>query len=222
MKILIVDDQRLVSEGLAALGERLPERPTTRRANDGLEAVAAAREFEPDVIVMDLAMPGMNGLEATRQIVQDAESPAAVIVLSVHAESEFVAEAMRCGAKGYLVKSAASDELAAAIRRVLDGQRYLSPTIATDALESFLEGKAGRSGDAQTVPAMGYALLSPRERQTLQLLADGMSVKEIAFKLELSDKTVHAFRANLMEKLEIGSIAQLTKYAIKHGLTPLN
>lgn len=219
MKILIVDDHQLVSEGLAALLEKLPERPDICRAIDGFEAVTQTRDFDPDIILMDITMPGMNGIEATRQIVQDTGSKAAVIVLSMHADSEFVAESLRCGARGFLVKSAASEELVTAIRRVLSGETYISPAVAGDVVERYVTGS---EGDENSDAPPRYTLLSPRERQTLQMLADGMSVKEIAFKLNLSDKTVHAFRANLMEKLEITSIAELTKYAIRHGLTPLD
>ncbi len=222
MKILIVDDHRLMGEGLAALLEKLPEGPTIRRAADGFEAVAAAAEFDPDVIIMDITMPGMNGIEATRQIVQEAGSRAAVVVLSMHGDSEFVAESLRCGAKGFLMKSAAAEELITAIRRVLAGETYISPSVAGEVVERFVTGPAGPGESIQAQGPPRYTLLSPRERQTLQLLADGMSVKEIAFKLNLSDKTVHAFRANLMEKLGITSIAELTKFAIRHGITPLD
>lgn len=217
MKILIVDDHRLVSEGLAALLEKLPEAPAIRHAADGFEALAQTEAFDPDVILMDITMPGMNGIEATRQIVHEAKSTAAVLVLSDHTDSEFVAEALRCGAKGFLLKSAASDDLVTAIRQVATGQTYLAPAVAGHVVERYV------SGDTQGAETpRKYTRLSPRERQTLQMLADGMSVKEIAYKLTLSDKTVHAFRANLMGKLELGSIAALTKYAIKHGLTPLD
>ncbi len=215
MKILIVDDHRLVAEGLSALLERLPEKPEIQRAVNGYEAVTVSAAFEPDVIVMDITMPGMNGIEATRQIVRDGGSRAAVIVLSMHDESEFVAESLRCGARGFVLKSAGADELHRAIRAVLADQTYISPSVAGGVVERYLAGEGGEGTPR-------YTSLSPRERQTLQLLADGMSVKEIAFKLNLSDKTVHAFRANLMEKLGITSIAELTKFAIRHGITPLD
>ena len=217
VKILIVDDQRLVGEGIASLLEKLPERPGVRHAVDLGEATAMAKAFGPDLILMDITTPGLNGLEAPRQIVREAGSDAAVVLLSTQAESNFVTEALRCGAKGFVLKSATSDELIAAIRRVLRGETYISPVIAGDVVERFV---AGDTNGHEAAP--GYTQLSPRERQTLQLLADGLSVKEIAHKLALSDKTVHAVRANLMGKLEIGSIAVLTKYAIRHGLTPLD
>ncbi len=215
MKILVVDDHQMVGEGLTALLEQMDEVTAVRRAADGFEAVNVAKTFDPDVVVMDITMPGMNGIEATRQIVAQSQGRAAVLVLSMHADPEFVAESMRSGAKGYIVKSAAGDELRGAVRKVASGQTFLSPSVAGDVVEKYV------TGEDQASPPK-YALLSPRERQTLQMLADGMSVKEIAFKLNLSDKTVHAFRANLMEKLDIDSIAELTKYAVRHGLTPLD
>ncbi|MEM7578219.1 MAG: response regulator transcription factor [Planctomycetota bacterium] len=220
MKILIVDDHQLVGEGLAALLDQRLETPTIRHATDGFEAVAIAQEFKPDLVVLDITMPGMSGLEATRQIVQGVGPHVAVIVLSPHADSEFVVEALRSGARGFLPKSSAADALITAIHRVVAGETYLCPTVTNDVVRRYV---AGQDHDADgSTPSPRHTQLSPRERQTLQMLTGGMSVKEIAFKLELSDKTVHAFRANLMEKLEITSIAELTKYAIRHGLTPLD
>lgn len=215
MKVLIVDDHQMVGEGLSALLEREADITSIRRAADGFEAVNVAQTFRPDVVVMDITMPGMNGIEATRQITLDPQSKAAVLILSVHTDPEFVAEALRSGAKGFLVKSAAGEELVSAVRQVAQGRTYLSPALAGTVLRRYVSGE-----EEQAAPR--YALLSPRERQTLQMLADGMSVKEIAFKLDLSDKTVHAFRANLMDKLEIKSIAELTKYAVRNGLTTLD
>ncbi len=215
MKILIVDDHQMVGEGLSALLERDPEVTAIRRAADGFEAVNVAKTFQPDVVLMDITMPGMNGVEACRQITFDPDVGSAVLILSMHTDPEFVTEALRCGAKGFLVKSAAGDELIAAVKDVAAGRTYLSPQVAGDVLERYVGGDNGDDPPK-------YTLLSPREKQTLQMLAEGMSVKEIAYKLELSDKTVHAFRANLMDKLEIKSIAELTKYAVKHGITTLD
>ena len=136
------------------------------------------------------------------------------MVLSMHVDPEFVAEALRCGASGYLVKHAAASELRTAIDAVARGKTFLSPAVAGTLVERYITNP----GDI----APRYTLLSPRERQTLQMLAEGLSVKEIAYKLDLSDKTVHAFRSNLMHKLEINSIAELTKYAVRHGLTSVD
>jgi DNA-binding NarL/FixJ family response regulator len=213
MKVLLVDDHQMVSEGMGALLQSDPEVTETRYAKDGLEALKVAQEYRPDVVCMDLTMPGMNGLEATRQITQLRPAPQVVIV-SMHNDPEFVAEALRAGAIGYVVKQSAAEELLRAVKTAAQGKAFLSPVVAGTVVEKYI------TNPADIAPR--YTLLSPRERQTLQMLAEGLAVKEIAFKLGLSDKTVHAFRASLMDKLEIDNIALLTKYAIRHGLTTLD
>lgn len=215
IRILLADDHQMVTEGFTALLEGEPDLEVVARADDGQRAVEQARALKPDVVAMDLTMPGMNGLEATRTITNDPELTTRVIIVSMHNDPEFVAESLRNGAAGYVLKHAAGDELVKALRAVGEGRTFLSSAVAGTVVQKHLNGDVASS----TPPR--YALLSPRERQTLQMLSEGMSVKEIAYHLSLSDKTVHAFRSNLMEKLEIHSIAELTKYAVRHGLTTL-
>ena len=213
--VLLADDHQMVTAGFAALLENEPDLEVVGGVSDGLSAVEQCAALKPDVVAMDLTMPGMNGLEATRRITENPEIPTRVLIVSMHSDPEFVAEALRNGATGYVLKHAAGQELVKAMKAIGSGGTYLSPAVAGTVVEKYIRGGEGGSPPR-------YALLSPRERQTLQMLAEGMSVKEIAYQLELSDKTVHAFRARMMEKLEIQSIAELTKYAVRHGLTSLN
>lgn len=213
MKIMFVDDHQMVYEGLAALLDKDQTRYDLRTTSDPFAALNLAREFRPDVAVLDVTMPGMNGFDLCRQLLENMNPAPRVLMLSMHSDAEFVAEAMRSGATGYVVKNAAADELLDAIRSVAQGKTFLSPAVAGTLVERYVKNPS------QGEIAPRYTLLSSRERQTLQLLAEGLSVKEIAFKLDLSDKTVHTFRRNLMDKLGFDSIAELTKYAVRHGLT---
>ncbi len=213
MRVLLVDDHQMVTQGMGALLKADPQITETYYAANGYEALKAAEQHQPDVVCMDLTMPGMNGLEATRQLSQLRPAPR-ILIVSMHNDPEFVAEALRNGAIGYVVKQSAADELLRAVKTVGEGKAFLSPVVAGTVVEKYI------TNPADIAPR--YTLLSPRERQTLQMLAEGLAVKEIAFKLNLSDKTVHAFRASLMDKLAIDNIADLTKYAIRHGLTPLD
>ena len=215
IRVLLADDHQMVTDGFSVILASDTDIEVLGSVADGNAAVRECRAHKPDVIAMDLTMPGMNGLEATRLITADDDIPTRVLIVSMHNDPEFVAEALRNGASGYVLKHSAAEELLKAMKAVGSGNTYLSPAVAGEVVETYIRG-----GGDNTPPR--YALLSPRERQTLQMLSEGMSVKEIAFQLELSDKTVHAFRANLMDKLEIQSIAELTKYAVRHGLTSLN
>lgn len=215
MRLLLVDDHGIITEGIAAMIARRGEHEVVGTAEDGFAAITQARALRPDVVIMDISMPGMNGIEATRVLSGDADLELKVLVLSMHSDSEFVAEAFRAGAVGYIVKNAAMEEVLAALDAIQQHKTYLSPTVAGTVVETYFRGQA------EEAPPPHYTLLSPRERQTLQMLAEGKTVKEIAYHLDISDKTVHAFRQRLMEKLDIHSIAELTKYAIRHGLTTL-
>lgn len=211
-RILLVDDHQIMREGLRALLQEQPAMTVVGEAENGRKAVQLARELSPDIVIMDVTMPDMNGVEATLQI--RAALPAAkVIALSIHSDRRFVIQMFRAGATGYLLKDCAFEELARAIQRVVEGQAYLSPGIAGVVVEELLRTAAHEGS--------GIPSLSSREREVLQLTAEGRSMKEIASALNVSVKTVETHRRQLMIKLGVNSVAELTKYAIREGLTPL-
>ena len=186
-------------------------------ANDGRSAVQLAQELQPDVVVMDVGMPGLNGIEATRQIT-NREPDAKVVALSMHSDRRFMGEMLKAGAKGYLLKDGAFEELATAIRSVVANKVYLSPRIADVVVDDYVRRTPGQNpGDTSA-----FAKLTPREREVLQLMAEGRATKEIAMDLKVSIKTVETHRRQIMEKLQIHSVAELTKYAIREGLTSLD
>ena len=183
-------------------------------AEDGRSAVRMARDYLPNVIVMDIAMPQLNGVEATRQI--KAQTPGSkVITLSENADRQFVSEALKAGAAGCLPKAVGLEELASAVRMVASGNVYLSPSVANVVIADYV-------GAGSPKTASAYTVLSPREREVLQLMAEGKSTKEVAANLKVSVKTVETHRAKLMDKLNLHSVAELTKYAIRQGLTSVD
>jgi DNA-binding NarL/FixJ family response regulator len=207
-RILLADDHELILDGVNALLEREPEFEVIGKVTDGRLAIRLSREQVPGIVVMDLTMPDMSGIEATRLIV--TESPAVkVLCLSMHADRGFVMAALEAGASGYVLKDAAKKELLHAIRTVIKGQVYLSPGIAGTVVD------AARSVASD---CSDFALLTEREREVLQLLAQGESTKQIACRLYLSVKTVGTHRRHIMDKLNINNIAGLTKFAIREGL----
>jgi two-component system, NarL family, response regulator NreC len=211
---LIADDHRIMREGLRSLLERSGNFECIAEADDGYQAVKLAIELHPDIVIMDIAMPNLNGIEATRQI--KSELPEVeVVVLSMHATRNYVLQVLQAGASAYLLKDSAYEELSTALLAISRGGMYLSPAIAKTAALANL--KAGSSGGVT-----GQAeQLTKRELQVLQLIAEGKSTKDIAARLELSVKTVETHRKQIMDKLEIRSIAGLTKYCIREGLTTL-
>lgn len=212
-RILLVDDHMLFTEGLAGLIERESDWTVTGRVADGLQVLEAVREQEPDVVVMDLTLPGLNGIEATRQIA--AERPKVkVLCLSMHSEPRYVEEALVAGANGYIVKDEAFEEVGRAIRAVLAGRTFLGTAVAGNLVTAW---KADRS-PTQT---SAYGLLSERERQVLKLVAEGHSTREIAERLHVGEKTVGSHREHVMQKTGIRNVAGLTKYAVAEGLTDL-
>ena len=213
LKLLLVDDQSFVREGLRALIEGEPDLEVVAEAGTGRVAVAVAREQRPDVVVMDLNMTDMNGIDATRAITSELEG-VRVVAFSVEADRHFVVEALKAGASGYVLKDSPFAALAAAIRAVAAGETYLGPRISEVIIREYLQ----RVPDVESV---GGETLTAREREVLQLIAVGKSTKEIAFALETSIKTVDSQRHNIMNKLNLYSTAELTKYAIREGLTPL-
>jgi DNA-binding NarL/FixJ family response regulator len=214
VKILLADDHKIMRDGLRSLIEKLPGMEVVAEAENGRTAVKQTRRFRPDVIVMDINMPDLNGIDATRQIV--AEFPETkIIAFSMHTDHQFVAGALKAGVSGYLQKDSAFEELAQAIRTVVANQTYLSPKITGDVVKGYLEKLLV---DESAAPAF----LTAREREVVQLYAEGHKTKQIADRLNLSVKTVETHRRNIMEKLDITSIAELTKYAIREGLTSLD
>lgn len=211
--VILADDHKIVRDGLRNLLLKYPGIEVIGEAEDGRATVEMARKLSPDVVIMDIAMPDMNGIEATRQIT--GENPdVRVVALSMHSDRRFVSEMLKAGASAYLLKHSAFEELVTAIMTVREKRMYLSPAITGIVVENYIKqnGKPEQSV---------FSLLSDREREVLQLLAEGKNTKEIAANLNLSGKTVEAHRINLMSKLNIHSIAELTKYAIREGLTSL-
>ncbi len=210
LRVLLADDHKMLREALRAMLERDATIAVIGEAGDGLSALDLARSSAPDVVVMDINMPGLNGIEATRQLL--ASHPAiGVIALSAYFEKSFVTEMLGAGAKGYVVKEAAAEELLRAIRIVVNRQTYLSPEVATAMVQATLAPNTNGQGELQK--------LGKRERQVLQLLADGLTSPQIGARLHISPGTVDVHRRNIMQKLELHSVAELTKWAIRHGVT---
>jgi DNA-binding NarL/FixJ family response regulator len=213
IKILLADDHKIVRDGLRALIEKQQDMEVVAEAADGRTAVRLAKEMLPDVVIMDISMPDLNGIEAARQIVAGAPR-VKIITLSMHSDSRFVKEVFKAGASGYLLKECAFEELARAIHTVAADQIYLSPRITHVVLNDYMSR-------LPMAEASVFSVLSAREREVLQLMAEGKTTKEIAYSLDLSVKTVEAHRQKIMEKSNIHSVAELTKYAIREGLTSL-
>lgn len=213
IRVLLADDHKIVRDGLRTLLEKHADITVLGEAEDGREALQMARKLSPDVIVMDIAMPELNGIEATRQILADYPG-IKIVALSMHSDKRFVSEMLKAGASAYLLKDCAFEELITAIRTIIKGKIYLSPGIAGVVLADYI------SSDRKTETS-AFSQLSDREREVLQLMAEGRSTKEVAAHLNVSIKTVETHRANIMSKLDIHSIAELTKYAIREGLTTL-
>ena len=213
IRILLADDHRIMRQGLRTLLEKQTDIEVVGEAEDGPTAVQLVRELSPDVIVMDIGMPGLNGIEATHRII--AEVPGVkVIALSMHSDRRFVAEMFKAGASGYLPKDCAFEELARAIRAVVAGGKYLSPEIAGVVVKNYVRHLT--ETDRSAPPS-----LTSREREVLQLLAEGKSTRQVASCLHVCESTVATHRQHIMEKLDIHSIAGLTKYAVRAGLTSL-
>jgi len=213
--ILVADDHALVREAFSSLLEKEPDLEVIAEAGDGREAVQLARELGPNLVIMDIAMPGMNGIDAIRQIV--ARVPEVkVLALSMYSDRRFVVEVLNAGASGYLLKECASEEVIRAVHVVGAGEVYLCPQIARIVVEAYVQLSERNGG---SIMCSG---LSPREREALQLMAEGKTTKEIASILSVSVKTVESHRLRTMNKLNIHSVAGLTRYAVREGLTFLD
>ena len=213
IRILLADDHKITRQGLRSLLDKEFDMEVVAEAEQGRTAVRLVRELSPQVVIMDVTMPDLNGVEAARQIVSEFPD-VKIIALSMHSDSLFVTEMLRSGASGYLLKDCAFEELARAIRTVVAGRTYLSPSISGVVVDDYLH----RLSKAD-LP--GSEVLTDREREVLQLLAEGKSTKQIALKLHISVKTVETHRRQIMNKLDIHTVAELTKYAIRKGLTSL-
>ena len=207
--IVLADDHRIVREGIRKLLETRADYEIVGEAGDGEEAVALVSKHQPDVALMDINMPGVSGIEATRQIGR-RDLNTRVLALSIHESKNCVREALQAGASGYVVKNASPTELLAAIDAIREGRSYLSNAITQQVVDAIVEP----GGEKVT----GLSLLTDREREVLQYIAEGLSSKEIAGQLGVSLKTVDSHRSNLMEKLDIHKVAGLVKFAVRAGL----
>jgi len=212
ISVLLADDHAVVRDGLRALLEAQADIEVVGDAANGREVLRLAQQLHPDVVVMDIAMPELNGVEATQQM-HDAYPSTQVLILSMHSTTEHIFRALQAGARGYLLKDSAGAEVVDAVRVVHAGRRYLSQKIAATVIDDYI---------AERHRASPLESLSSRERQILQLVAEGKSSTEIAAILFLSPKTVDTYRSRLMHKLDIGDLPSLVKFAIQHGVTQLD
>ena len=210
IRVLLAEDHVLMRAGIRALLEALPDVEVVGEASTGPEALTLAESLRPDLVLLDISMPELNGLEVARRLIK-AESKRRIIFLSMHTDAVYVRRALQAGASGYLVKGADVPELSLAIRAVMRGESYLSPAVSND-----LIGELRRSDSREATP---LELLTPRQREILQLVTEGHSTKDIARRLDLSVKTVEAHRSVLMERLDIHDLPGLVRFAIRHGLT---
>jgi RNA polymerase sigma factor (sigma-70 family) len=212
IRIFLADDHAVMRDGLRALLQTQADLQVIGDAADGRETVRQATLLKPDVVIIDVAMPGLNGIEATRLILE-AHAEAQVIVLSMHSAPEYVYRALQAGARGYLIKDTAGVAVVEAVRAVHAGRRYLSPAISETLVDDYLQQRGSRDA---------LAGLSQREREILQLVVEGKSSAEVAQILSLSPKTVDTYRSRLMEKLGIDNLPGLVKFALQHGLISLD
>ncbi len=209
IRILVADDHTLVRAGIRELLQKIPQVEVVAEAGDGREALALVKSKLPNLVLLDIAMKSLTGLEVAERIAKDFPG-VKVIILSMHANEEYVMRALRAGASGYLLKDAATAELELALKAVSAGETYLSPAISRGVIDSYLGRVEGKQSPLDQ--------LTPRQREILQLIAEGRSTKEIAFTLNVSVKTVETHRAQLMDRLDIHDVAGLVRYAMRVGL----
>ena len=209
VRVVLADDHTLVRAGLRKLLESIPDIEVVGEADDGLALLELAAQLQPDLVLMDISMPGLNGLEATARLGKTWPT-IRVLILSMHQNEEYVRQALRHGAAAYLLKDAATQELELALRVVLRGETYLSPAVSRGVLSDYVQRLRGDGAAGE--------LLTPRQREVLQLIAQGQSTKEIARGLDLSIKTVESHRSQLMKQLDVHEVAGLVRYAMRMGL----
>ncbi len=213
VRILLADDHKMVREGLSLLLRSEPDMEVVGEAEEGATATRLARELKPDVIIMDVNMPGMDGIDATRRILMDMPE-VKLIAISMYAKKSFITEMLKAGASGYILKEQAFDELVRAIKMVISNETYLSSKVAGIVVDDYVQNHNGRRSATE--------VLTQREREVLRLLAEGKPSKEIALLLDISVKTIDACRRRIMQKLNVQSLAELVKYAIREGLTTID
>jgi two-component system response regulator NreC len=213
VRILLADDHQIMREGLKALLEKHSSMEVIAEAENGIETLEIARREKPDVIIMDIAMPDINGIEATRQLKSEMKD-IKIVALSMHSDRRFVTEILKAGASAYVLKQSAFKDLEKAIKTVMVNRTFLSADILETVVDDYVSQLTKSEYEA-------YKQLSDRERQVLQLIAEGNSTKEIAYKLHVSVKTIESHRQNIMTKLRIHNLAGLTKFAVREGLTSL-
>jgi DNA-binding NarL/FixJ family response regulator len=210
----LADDHKIIRDGLRSVLAQESDIQVVAEAENGRQAIKLAKKNKPNVVIMDVSMPDTNGIEATRQIVED-DSEIKVLPLSMHSDRQFIADMLRAGASGYMLKDSAAEELIRAIRTIIKKKVYLSPAIAHLVVEGFV-------AKSSTSDLAARDILSTRELEVCQLFSEGVSTKKIAFKLNLSIKTVETHRKNIFNKLDIDNIADLTKYAVRNRITSLD
>lgn len=213
IKIVLADDHKLFRMGLRQLIEKHPDVKIVGEAATGIDVISVAKEQSPDIILMDISMPELNGIEATRRILGE-QPDVRVIIVSMHSDRRYVVETLRAGAKGYLLKDSSPEEIFRAIQKVMRNQFYLSAKINEQVILDFVQQNKSENSSA-------FEVLSAREREVLQLLAEGKSTKQIADLLNLSAKTVETHRMHIMDKLDLHTLPELTRYALREGLTSL-
>jgi len=213
IKIILADDHQVMREGLKSLLNQQKDMQVIGEADDGQAVVRLTKKLEPDIVVLDIGMPNMNGIQATQHIV--AEVPdTKVLALSMHSDHQFVVKMLQAGASGYMLKDCALEELISAVRTISNGKFYLSKDVTGVVISDYIN-------KIQAIDSIGQPVLTSRERETLQLIAEGKSTADTAKLLNVSTKTIETHRKNIMDKLDIHSIAELTKYAVRVGLTSI-
>jgi DNA-binding NarL/FixJ family response regulator len=214
IRIVLCDDHQLIREGLRSLLERQPDMSVVGEGINGLEAISLARDKKPDIMILDIGMPELNGIAATRRIIEDFKK-IKILALSMHSDHHFVTEMLEAGASGYMLKDSAFTELTNAIRTIMAGGLFISPRLAGNVLDAFAHASKPNRKARQRIE------LSEREKEILQMISEGKSSKEVAGNLNISIKTVETHRQHIMQKIGIHNVAALTKFAIREGITSL-